>query len=303
MGDRIAPDGGRRFSYALLAFAVVASLVQVVSIQPALAAPSGANGPAVVPGTDTFGLTKTTKQWDTKNQHRIWWNASKSRWDAILPASTTVGASTASAWMIAEQAIPNSFGASPTYGPEVGTFNSQSRPDVYWDQANSKLYVLMSGGNSSSTQSYVYNYNSGPDTYTLATGPTILNGMGASASRAAIYKTPNGDLWASVMTKGALFISRSTNDGVSWAAAPLNLNISVSEGQTQLTHFVNGGTFLAVAAAEDGDGGLEDGRYSKYLFYKLDTANAAAWNTVTKATGSLTISAIPVAGDTVTIGT
>ncbi|MFZ0627503.1 MAG: hypothetical protein WAN34_13495, partial [Acidimicrobiia bacterium] len=172
MGDRIAPDGGRRFSYALLAFAVVASLVQVVSIQPALAAPSGSNGPAVVPGADSSALTSTTKQWDTKNQHRIWWNASKSRWDAILP--------TASGWQIAKEAIPNSFGAAPTYGALFPGFTSKDRPDVYWDESAAKLYVLFSGG---TTHSHLVTYNSGTDTYTV--GASVpLTSMNSSASRA-----------------------------------------------------------------------------------------------------------------------
>ncbi|MGC2239420.1 MAG: sialidase family protein, partial [Acidimicrobiia bacterium] len=289
MGDRIAPDGGRRFSYALLAFAVVASLVQVVSIQPALAAPSGSNGPAVVPGADSSALTSATKQWDTKNQHRIWWNASQNRWDAILP--------TASGWQIAKQAIPNSFGAAPTYGPTFPGFNSKDRPDVYWDESAGKLYVLFSGA---TTHSHVVTYNSAGDTYTV--GASVpLTSMNSSASRAAIYKTSNGDLWASVMTKGKLLVSRSSDDGTSWST-PLNLNVTVDEGQTQMTSFTNGATYLALAAAENGDADLTDGRYSQYLFYKLDMANVANWSSgVTLATGSLTISALPAAGDTVTI--
>ncbi len=103
----------------------------------------------------TSGLTNTTKQWDTKNQHRIWWNASKSRWDAILPASTTVGAN-ASAWMIAKQAHPQLlWSRTRPMARQLATFNSKDRPDVYWDQGAGKLYVLMSGA---TTQSYVYNY-------------------------------------------------------------------------------------------------------------------------------------------------
>ena len=288
MGNRIAPAGGTRISLALLAFALVASLVQVVAIAPVQAI-LGENGPAPIPGASTSTLSGG--QWETKNQHRIWWNASQTRWDAILP--------TATGWQIARGAIPETFGASPLYGPVISA-NADDRPDVYWDEAIDRLYVLMSGA---VTQSYRLDYNSGTDTYSIVTGPVGVPGMDAPDSRTAIYKTPNGDLWSSVMdsNEGGLLVSRSTDDGVSWAPTPVSLILSVAEGQTQLTHFTDGLTYLGVAAAEDGDNGLEGGRFSSYLFYKLDLANAANWSPVTRATGTLNLGDQPIAGETITV--
>ena len=60
----------------------------VIGSAPPADAVSGETGPQPVPGTDTIGLRSTTGQWETKNQHRIWWNDAASRWDAILPAAT-----------------------------------------------------------------------------------------------------------------------------------------------------------------------------------------------------------------------
>ena len=94
MGNRIAPAGGIRISFALLAFALVASLVQVVSIAPAQAV-ANEEGPAIVPGAGTGTIDG---QWETKNQHRIWWNDAAGRWDAILP--------TGSGWQIATRSDP-----------------------------------------------------------------------------------------------------------------------------------------------------------------------------------------------------
>ena len=126
--------------------------------------------------------------------------------------------------------------------------------------------------------------------------------MEAPDSRVALFKSSNGDLWASVMDTGFLKISRSTDDGATWSPAPPILNETIVEGQTQLTEFTDGGTFSGVAAAEDGDGGLEDGRYSQYMFYRLDLANAGAFATGVQATAQLNIVIQPAAGETITIG-
>lgn len=187
MGNRIAPPGGTRISFALLAFALVASLVQVVSIAPAQAV-AGEFGPAPIPSTSTSTLSNG--EWETKNQHRIWWNAAQTRWDAILPTPT--------GWRIAKGAIPETMGAVPVYGPVISAAD-EDRPDIYWDDAAARLYVLMSGENN--TQFYGIAYNSGSDSYGLTPAPVTLNGMGSSDSRAAIYKDPNGDLWAWSWTK------------------------------------------------------------------------------------------------------
>ncbi|MGH8914541.1 MAG: S-layer homology domain-containing protein [Acidimicrobiia bacterium] len=294
MGNRIAPDGGTRFSYALLAFALVVSLVQVVAMTPAQAL-TGNTGPAPVPGASTAGLEDEDGQWDTKNQHRSWFV--DGRWDAILPMASTANggvASVESAWWIVGEAIPEAPGNQPVPKVQVSV-TATDRPDIFWDDANSELYVLMSGG--ATTSLYVYSYSAG--TYTLLRSSSVPD-FEAANSRAAIFKDSNGDLWASKMDGGGLKVSRSVDDGASWAN-PVNLIFPVGEGQTQITQV---GNTLAVAAAEDGDNGNENGRFSKYLFYTLDLANVANWNAVTFGTGTLTIDAgaVVAPNETVTIG-
>ena len=280
MGNRIAPAGGTRFSFALLAFALVASLVQVVSIAPAQAV-TGDTGPAPIPSSSA--TTLNGRQWESKNQHRIWWNSAANRWDAILP--TTTG------WKIANGAIPATPGAAPTYGGVVSADGSD-RPDIYWDDANARLYVLMSGGTDLVS---TYNYNG--SSYVLNTTSTLPN-MEAGEGRAAIYKVPGGNLWASMMESDGLFVARSTDDGVTWEG-PVKLHNPVAEGQTQLAHFDSGGvTQIGVAAAEDGDNSV----VSKYLFYRVaeDDIN---WDSVLHSNGTVTLAVQPTVGDTVRIGT
>ena len=287
-----------RAGSALVVSALVVAMVQVIYSGPAQAV-AGDTGPAVVPLTDTSGLVSSLGEWDTKNQHRIWWNDSKSRWDAILPAAATTAtppgpAASASQWWIARGVI----GGMPSYGPVVNT-DSRGRPDVYWDTANERLYVLVS--TTTTTVFSAFDYNSGPDSYTLSEGPVALSGMGMSASRAAIYRTPNGNLWASRMGSSGLMVARSGDGGASWAD-PVNLIVPVAGGQTQLTHFTDGGTFVAVAAAEDGDANGEAGRLSKYLFYRIGQGDAT-WDDATMAQGTLTLDVLPTNGDTLTVDT
>jgi hypothetical protein len=272
MGNRIAPAGGRRISFALLAFALVASLVQVASTAPAQALP-GDTGPAPIPGASTAGLDGG--QWESKNQHRVWLNGS--RWDAILP--------TASGWTIATGVIPTVPTGSPTYGPIVSAGDTD-RPDIFW--VANRLYVLMSGG---TTTLYVYDYVGG--VYTLDYSST-LSGMEPGEGRTAIYKVPGGNLWASMMDGDGLWVARSDDDGQTWEA-PVKLQNPVAEGQTQLAHF---GTQIGVAAAEDGD----NSEVSKYLFYRI-ADNNISWDSVSFSTGTLTLGTLPINGDTVTIGT
>ena len=182
MGNRIAPAGGTRISFALLAFALVAGLVGVVAWAPPAQAVAGDTGPGPIPSAST--TTLDGRQWESKNQHRIWWNSSESRWDAILP--TTTG------WKIASGAIPTAPGIAPVYGGVVSA-DPSDRPDIYWDDANSRLYVLMSGG---TTTLFTYTYNG--TSYGLNTTSTLPS-MEPGEGRAAIYKSPNGNLWASMM--------------------------------------------------------------------------------------------------------
>jgi hypothetical protein len=277
--------------------ALVAASLQFGHAAPAEAL-AGDTGPAEVPLSDTSGLTSPVAEWETKNQHRVWRNGSAGRWDAILPAAATTAsppgpATGASDWWIAKGVI----GATPVFDAAVNT-SSAGRPDVYWDEAGERLYVLVSGRTATSFSAF--DYNSGTDTYSLAVGPVALPGMETAASRASIYRTPNGYLWAATMVPSGLLVAQSTNEGASWTG-PVKLIDPLDEGQTQLTHFTHGGTTqLALAAAEDGDGNGAQGRLSKYLFYAV-AQDDATWNTVTMAQGTLTMDVMPSDGDTLTV--
>ena len=128
--------------------------------------------------------------------------------------------------------------------------------------------------------------------------------MTAPDARAAIFKDPiNGDLWASVMDENEFLVSRSTDDGVTWSGTPANLNQTITEGQTQLTSFSDGGVdYLGLAGSEDGDGDLEAGRYSQYIFYRLPLSDAASFSAVVRASAVLSMGTIPTAGETINIG-
>ena len=160
MGNRIAPAGGTRISFALLAFALVAGLVGVVAWAPPAQAQPGEYGPARSP--EPAPPSSTAASGRPRTSIASGGIASASRWDAILP--------TTSGWRIASGAIPQSAGAAPVYGPVVGLSTSEDdRPDIYWDESIDRLYVLMSG--QANTQLFTIDYNAGADVYGPATGP------------------------------------------------------------------------------------------------------------------------------------
>ena len=288
---------------ALLGALVAISSVLVFHPSPVGAA-AGDTVPALIPLTNTAGLINAGGEWDTNNQHRSWWNEAApdgGRWDAVLPVAATTDfpagpAAGTSDWWIASGAVT----ATPTYGPVVDT-GSSSRPDIFWNgsMGDGRLYVLVSG---STTRFYSFDYTAGdPGAYTLVTGPVDIVSMNSGASRATIYQSPNGYLWASVMTAGGLLVSRSIDQGTTWAP-PANLAIPLAAGQTHLAHFDNGGTnYVAVAAAEDGGGNDMAGRQSKFHFYSVDEGEAT-WDAVAMAQGTITMdTAMPTEGETVTI--
>ena len=124
--------------------------------------------------------------------------------------------------------------------------------------------------------------------------------IGSGSGRAALYQTPNGFLWASAMASDGLWIARSTNDGATWSSA-VNLMVPLDGGQTVLTHFVDGAdAYVAVTAVENGDDIEDYGRLTKFLFFQIDEDDAS-WAAVSMAEGTLTISGIPLDGETVTI--
>ena len=301
MGNRITPAGGIRSIYAILAFVLVASLTYVGWVASPAQALAGDVGPAVIPGTDTSALLDEVHEWETKNQTRIWWNDDANRWDAILPAATVANggpAAAASDWWVARGVIPNTPSPAtpaPFYDALVDGV-ADNRPDVYWNETTNTTHVLFSG--STTTVYYRLQYAAG--VYTVAAGPIGVPDLDTSDSRAVIYQTPNNVLWAAMMDGGGLYISRSADNGDTWAATPTKLLTPVDEGQVALTSV---GNTLGVFAAENGDTpSPQIGRPSRYFYYTIDQANAS-WSAVTMASGTLTMAAQPLITDTVTVGT
>ncbi len=234
----------------VLVLALVASVVQVVSID---AGPGRNRGrrPSVDPAAPTprprrLGPT----EWDTKNQTRVWWNEDAGRWDAILPAATIANggpATGASEWWVAKGVVPTSAGVplTPVYDVMVDNV-PDNRPDVFWNETTNRLHVLFSG--SVTTVYYELQYTGG--VYSLVQGPLMVPGMDSSDSRAVIFQTSNNVLWAAVMDGGGLYINRSTN-GADWAGTPTKLLTPVDEGQVALTQCRQ--PHWAWLAAENGD--------------------------------------------------
>jgi hypothetical protein len=233
--------------------------------------PPPGSGPAVVPNTDLSNLTSDKGEWNTNNQRRSWWNSHRQRWDAFLPAAAPP-ASSASAWWL----VKGVDHASPTFALQFHA-NPGIRPDVYWDDAERKLYVL--GARKSGSVVSTYSYDASSDIYTVDVANAPIDGADAG-NRATIYRTPNGYLWTSMMKSGTdfgLWINRSRDDGRTWDG-PVRLMESNNGGQTSLTHFTQGGTtYLAVAAAEDGKA-----ENSRFLFLAIEQGDnnwdvPAAW--------------------------
>ena len=150
MGNRTAPGGGTRLFVSSLVFALVTSVVQVASTTPALAV-SGEFGPAPIPQTDTSALIGANGQWDTKNQHRIWWNAGAGRWDAILPAEHRCCRRSRGRCLrlVDRQGRHPRKPWRPTGLRHCGgrvNIDPAQRPDAYWDETAQRLYLLFSGG-------------------------------------------------------------------------------------------------------------------------------------------------------------
>lgn len=285
MHSRSFADANRRWLPVFLALAVALAAF-VWSSGPAEAVTGDAQQ-SVVPGTDLSDLERTNQEWDTKNQHRIWWNSASNTWDAVLPASTAVeGVTFPSEWWI----VRDVMSSAPQYVALVSD-GTRDRPDVYWDDQEQLLYVLMSGGPSTT----LYRFEATGATYQKL-GQSNVPGMDTSTSRAAVYKSGTV-IWVSMMDGGGLYVSRSTDDGQTWPTKPVTLMVPIDEGQTQLTELNSGA--IAVAAAEDGRPPTENERLPAYWFFAL--SSTADWET-TLASGTVTISTQPNEGDSITIG-
>ena len=284
--SRLSVAVPRRAVSFVLAIGVLLSVVLLEAPTSEGAVPADAV-PAAIPKTDTSGLRSTTGEWDTKNQHRVWWNASApggGRWDAVLPAAAGTGnpAGSASEWWITKGIT----GPQVIYEQVVDTAKNR-RPDVYWD--GTTLYVLMSG---STTVLNVYSYNAGTDTYTPQTSTQIASFSDTTSSRASIYKTPNGDLWVATMDD-SLRVAHASSPTGPWEV--VDLMYPVAPGQTQMAHY---GTHLVVLAAENGDGAGIRPRATQYMAFDIDQDSPI---TATHSLGAITIAGTISNGDTITI--
>jgi hypothetical protein len=221
----------------------------------------------LIVGSDTTTI-RSPDMYGKPNQHRIWFNTYRNRWDALVPRSDGSPASS-------DHFILTDVPANQTFTPVELEDRDFGRPDTVWDNANRKLYVLSS--HPVSSELWRVGYDNITDTYSLEVGAlgagvtvpgiTHPNTSLGGDSPATLYVTPNGDVWVAVMLAGALLVQHSDDGGATWMPAPINLDPSVRLGVTTWIHFVDQGTtFVGVFAGE----GADTQPAARYFFWYID---------------------------------
>lgn len=186
------------------------------------------------------------QEYTAKNRGAAWYNVAQSRWDAILPDSTS------------DQFLMKDVDGAQTFisAPELDDRDT-GRPDVIWDESANKLYVLSSHG--TNTEFFRLGYNSGTDVYSLEVG-TERNGITvtdidrADITRpSALTKLPNGKLVA-VANEDGIFMNHSTDDGATWQGPALNLDSGFRAGHVCIGYWNDGAdNRVGVFGSEDDD--------------------------------------------------
>jgi PKD repeat protein len=203
---------------ASIAAIVVVGMMAIVPVAAAPATPGpGYTDFVYKPLADGTGADDVTT---FRNQSKVWFN--DGRWWAILfdKGSTANGTYRIQSFNMTTQAW-----TSGTTGAQVDNRN-RSHADALWDGTN--LWVASShvrGANMSPNgdlRVYKYSYNSGPKTYTLASGfpKTVATNSGVAGDgtyAATIAKAPNGQLWIAY-TQGTTVkvVHSTTSAGTIW---------------------------------------------------------------------------------------
>lgn len=215
-----------------------------------------------VADTDMSALTSEDDSFAPAGHRRAWWNAAAGRWDAILPMAVPPAAAASDWWIVSD------ITGTPTAEVLVDD-RTNTRPDIVWDEANAKLYVL--GAQNTEGRFYSYDYAAG--SYTVDVDGT-LPGISSQATEAnsAMWVTPNGNVWVAG-NEGDLIVNRSADGGATWGT-PVTVKATAGNGKVALAHFENGGTtYLCVGANEDG---LTVGAVTHFVYIDEDDAG---WDT------------------------
>ena len=232
-------------------------------------------GPIV--GSDTSTI-RNPELYGKPNQSRLWYNSYQKRWDAIVPKPGEDGFS--------DHYLLLDVTGAQTFTPVLLEDRDDARPDAFWDDANKTLYVL--GSHPTRTEFWRLSYDPVADSYTIQVGApgagvavpglTQPGGYLGGNSPAALYVSPNGHVWASVMKTGGLLVQHSTDGGATWLSTPVNLNSGAHVGLTVWTEFQQGGvTYLGLFAAENGEYNLSTNFYFWTIPQDADPTALANW--------------------------
>lgn len=243
---------------------------------------------------DTDGLTGEVDNWGAAQHRVLWYNSYQDRWDAIVPAAAPPAAGQ-SDWTLVKDINAHV----PDYDILVDT-RPNARPDTVWDDANKKLYVLMSAINGGG-KFYAYTYDSVADTYTVvstvngvATGVNVMGGNQGSS----VMMTANGHLWVAG-NDGKLKVTKSTDGGHTWATVANIVDPTNAAGKVALVAFTDSDATnrIGVVCAEDGS--ANESAVYRFLHIAEDAAGWATAANWTDETSSLTLDVNTCADDDV----
>ena len=223
----------------------------------AVPADQSSAGPICAPilDSDTSTLSELDHYgYGKPNQSRVWFNSLAGRWDGLVPRNDG-GDSGSDHYIVLDLAGVPSF-----TGVEVEARN-QARPDAYWDDANGKLYILSSHPDTPMFWQFDYVPGAGlyavnPEVNGVAVPGVEQDAVSGENQPAALYRSPDGDLWVGVLRAGFFGIQHSEDGGKTWLPQPVLLDDSVTAGVTSWVHFESGGTtYVGLFAGEDGENG------------------------------------------------
>lgn len=255
------PMPGYRLSKAFLYLTLI---LVAIGASERVFAQTGSLVSGLIVGSDTSTILNPDS-YGKPNQHRIWYNGYQNRWDALVPKND--GGVSAS-----DHYIMKDVPGSQTFTSVELEDRNFARPDVFWDDAGRKLYVL--GSQSAASEFWQVSYNNLTDSYGIApnvngiTVPGIIHsGDGSGGDRpATLYVSPDGGVWVAVKNN-ALQIQYSGDGGATWMPSPITLDNSAIVGVTTWIDFINQGrTFVGVFAAENGESNVA----TKFSFWYID---------------------------------
>lgn len=203
----------------------------------------------VVTGSDITVLSDISdadKAYTGKSYRRSWWNSYQSRWDGLIPKDVAVDDD--------DYLILKDITGTPTFTAIVLDNRASSRPSIYWDDAGKTLHCC--SFHNTSSEYWEIAYNSGTDTYSFVIGADKAGEVIPDLDReengkaGAFIVTPNGEIWAFVLTNTGLHMQHRDSGG--WETTITTLTSTPDKGCVDVNWFTDGGTnHVCVVAMED----------------------------------------------------